>query len=57
MLDFDSAKVILKKANNFLFDACKEESCIDNEDKDEIARIDDDIQTLEMLDFFDDDFI
>lgn len=29
----------------------------DTEDKDEIAKIDDDIQTLEMLDFFDDDFI
>jgi len=30
---------------------------IDDEDNDEIEKIDNDIQTLEMLDFFDDEFI
>ena len=56
MLDFDGAKLILEKSNDFLCDVCSEENEIEEEDKDEIAKIDDDIQDLEMLDFFDDEF-
>ena len=42
---------VIKHGKLFAF-SDDEESDIDDEDKDEIEKIDDDIETLEMLDFF-----
>ncbi len=54
VFDFESVKKILKMANLFLLEMQDEITPGDTISED---NIDDDIETLEMLDFFDDDFI
>ena len=54
----DCQKVFVIRQGQLLPFSDDQESKINSKDKDdEIEEIDDDIQTLEMLDFFDDEFI